>query len=346
MNLRNVHLQKQFKQQVLKGTLALAILLTASVCLPALAAEETAWQQLPDMPVGKWEPASVMVDDKLYLFGGYKKNKPSVKSTKSVFVFDPKDTSWSQLQDMPSSLTHFNLVLDGRKIWYAGGFKDGYKGHAIAEVWNYDLDLDRFTAAPLLPEVRGGGGLALIGRNLHFISGITVDRLTDAVDHWVLDLDAWEKGDAQWENLAPIPVGRNQFSMMALEGKIYAIGGQFGHDAGQIDQARVDIYDPKTDTWSEGPPLPKGHSHAEGSTFVHDGRIYMAGGHTTPEGGRKEIDPDILALAPGGQWELVGKLPHPLSSPAAAIIQGKFYLAGGYNNEGIVQEKVFMRDAP
>ena len=329
-----------------RGMASVLTLLAFSISIQRATAEETVWQQLPDMPVGKWEPAAVMVDDKLYLFGGYKKNKPSVKSTKSVFVFDPKDKSWSQLQDMPSSLTHFNLVLDGRKVWYAGGFKDGYKGHAIAEVWNYDLDLNRYTAAPLLPQVRGGGGLARIGRNLHFISGITVDRLTDAVDHWVLDLDAWEKGDAQWENLAPIPVGRNQFSMMVLAGKIYAIGGQFGHDDGQLDQARVDIYDPKTDTWSEGPPLPKGHSHAEGSTFVHDGRIYMAGGHTTPEGGRKAIDPDILALAPGGEWELVGKLPHPLSSPAAAIIQGKFYLAGGYNNEGIVQEKVFVCDAP
>ena len=45
-----------------------------------------------------------------------------------------------------------NAVLDGRTVWFAGGFKDGYRGHAIAEVWNYDIDEDRYTAAPLLPE--------------------------------------------------------------------------------------------------------------------------------------------------------------------------------------------------
>ena len=28
---------------------------------------------------------------------------------------------------MPSAVTHLNAVLDGRTVWFAGGFKDGYK---------------------------------------------------------------------------------------------------------------------------------------------------------------------------------------------------------------------------
>ena len=28
---------------------------------------EVSWDQLPDMPVGKWEPASLVLDDKLYV---------------------------------------------------------------------------------------------------------------------------------------------------------------------------------------------------------------------------------------------------------------------------------------
>ena len=28
---------------------------------------EVSWEQLPDMPVAKWEPASLMLDDKLYV---------------------------------------------------------------------------------------------------------------------------------------------------------------------------------------------------------------------------------------------------------------------------------------
>ena len=223
-------------------------------------------------------------------------------------MYDPKTNTWRRIQDLPSAITHINLVLDGRRVWFAGGFKDGYKGHTIAEVWNYDFDQDRYTAAPLLPETRGGGGLALVDRKLHFIGGLQADRDTDANDHWVLDVDAWDAGAAEWTNAAPMPIPRNQFSCVVLGGKIYAIGGQFHHDSMQLDQRRVDIYDPKTDLWSEGPGQPKGHSHAEAGTFVHKGRIVMVGGHTRPEGGSKSIDPDILVLAPGRDWERAGRI--------------------------------------
>jgi len=102
-----------------------------------------------------------------------------------------------------------------------------------------------------------------------------------------------------------MPVPRNQFSTAVLDGKIYAIGGQFHHDSMQLDQPRTDAYDPQNDSWSSEPDLPKGHSHAEGATFVHDNHIYMLGGHTMPVGGSKSQDPDILRLAVNGQWEKV-----------------------------------------
>ena len=321
---------------VLATALTLTLLATATA-----AAQE--WQKLPDMPVEKWEPGAVVLDGKLYLFGGY---TDGVRSSKLAHVFDPRDGSWTRVQDLPSAITHMNLVLDGRRVWFAGGFKDGYQGHTIAEVWSYDFDADRYTAAPLLPETRGGGGLALVGRKLHYMGGVEADRDTDSSDHWVLDLDAWARDRAGWTAAAPMPTPRNQFSCVTFDGKIYAIGGQFHHDSEQLDQARVDIYDPATDTWASGPPLPKGHSHAEGSTFVHGGRIYMAGGHTTAPGESKQVDPDILALSPGGEWEVVGTLPMPLSSPAAAIIDGRFYVAGGSPGRSAVQADMWVGRLP
>ena len=330
-----------------RSVLLVATYMTVSIVgPPSTAAQELEWQALPDMPVGKWEAATAVLDDKIYMFAGYIED---VRSSKRSDIFDPSNGSWTQLQDMPSGVSHINAVLDGRTVWFAGGFKDGYPGHAIAEVWNYDVDEDRYTAAPLLPEARAGGGLALVGEDLHYMGGLMADRDTDSPDHWVLDLEAWRRlggGSVQWQSAAPMPTPRNQFSAVTFDGRIYAIGGQFHHDSEQLDQARVDIYDPRTDSWAGGPPLPKGHSHAEGSTFVNDGRIYMVGGHTTPEGGTKSMDPDILALTPGGVWELVGRLPVPLSSPAAAIVGGKLYVAGGSLNGGSVAARMWVTDAP
>lgn len=144
----------------------LAALFTMNLSSATHARAQEQWQQLQDMPVGKWEAGTVVLDDQMYFFGGY---SAGVKSSKRCDVFDVKNNSWRRLQDLPSAITQMNMVLDGRTVWFAGGFKDGYKVHTIAEVWSYDIDKDRFTAAPLLPETRGGGGLALVDRKLHYM---------------------------------------------------------------------------------------------------------------------------------------------------------------------------------
>ena len=291
------------------------------------------WEQLPDMPVAKWEPASLVLDDKLYVLGGYENY---ILSSRRLDVFDPADGSWTQLQDMPSKVSHVDLVESDTGFWYAGGMKDKpaqkIKDHIIAEVWHFDIELDRYTAAPLLPEPRGGGALERVGDKLHYISGLMADRDTDSPDHFVFDLAAWSvTGTAEWTKAAPIPVPRNQHSVALLDGKIYVIGGQFNHDSQQLDQTMVDIYDPASDTWSEGPPLPVAHSHSEGATFVHDDRIWMVGGHSTPEGGKKGFCPNVVTLVEGGEWEVTCHLPKPISSPAAAIINDRLYVAGGWD---------------
>ena len=139
----------------------LASTMTLGLVNPRSVMAQSDWQRLDDMPVGKWEAGTVVLDDKLYFLGGYTQG---VRSSKRCDVFEPKDNSWKQIQDLPSAISHMNTVLDGRTVWFAGGFKDGYKGHTIAEVWSYDIDKDRYIAAPLLPETRGGGGLALVDR--------------------------------------------------------------------------------------------------------------------------------------------------------------------------------------
>ncbi len=305
----------------------------------AASVEESSWQELAEMPVPRWESGTAVIDDTLYLFGGY---TVGTKSSKRADVFDPAKNTWRRLADLPSAITHINAVADGRSVWIAGGFKDGYPGKAIAEVWKYDIDKNTYVTAPSLPEPRAGGGLALVGRRLHYMGGLMADRDTDSADHWVIDLD----GSAEWKNAAPMPAPRNQFSTVTFAGKIYAMGGQFHHDSTQVDQARTDVYDPATSSWSSGPDLPMPHSHAEGSTFLRGGRIFMMGGMTRGRSGRQVAASIWVLSSDDGEWSVLGELPQPLSSPAAAIIGGRLVVAGGSPDGKDPQPGVWVRDAP
>jgi len=321
--------------------LVLAFVAAVMVGAPCVAQDEPRglWTRLPDMAVPRWEAGSVVFGNKLYVFGGY---RMPTKACKRVDVFDPKDNSWTKLADLPSAITHMNVVLHGRSVWFAGGSKDGYKGHAISEVWRYDIDKNTYTAAPSLPEPRGSGGLAIVARKLHFIGGLTSDRDTCSPKHWVLDL---EKTDAQWEDARPMSKGRCHFGTATLGGKIYLIGGMYHHDSRQIDRPLVDVYDPQTDSWSRGVDLPFGHTHAEASTFVYDKRIVFLGG-MAQLGEKRWIDNRITVLTPEGQWRHAGELPRPLSAATAGVIDGKLYLAGGSPNGATPQPGMWVRGVP
>ncbi len=52
------------------------------------------WRELPDMPDGKWEPSTAVIDDKLYILGGYAEG---IKSSKRTDIFDPRDCSWTRI---------------------------------------------------------------------------------------------------------------------------------------------------------------------------------------------------------------------------------------------------------
>ena len=161
----------------------------------------------------------------------------------------------------------------------------------------------------------------------------------------MLDLATWEQeGAAGWQQAAPFPTPRNQFSTAVVNDELYAIGGQFNHDSQQLDQPNVDIYDAGEDRWYEGPPLAYGHSHSEGATFVYGETIFVIGGHSTPDGGKKGFSDDVLALIPGGEWQVVCKLPKPTSSPAATIVDDDLYFAGGWN--GAIDDDGIWRMSP
>jgi len=152
-------------------TYILMLVTAVTVAVSSVAQNESrsSWKKLPDMAVPRWEAGTVVLDKKLYVFGGY---RMPTKACKRVDAFDPKDNSWKKLADLPSAITQMNMVLDRRSVWFAGGFKDGYKGYAISEVWRYDIDTNTYTAGPSLPEPRASGGLAIIGRKLHYVGAL------------------------------------------------------------------------------------------------------------------------------------------------------------------------------
>ena len=220
-------------------------------------------------------------------------------------------------------LTHHGIALEGdRFVWVVAGFVGNDPGPAIDTVWKYDIALNNWATGPSLPAARAGGGLARVGRTLHYIGGVMPDRDTDAGDHYVMDLD----NPSGWTSAAALPTPRNHFSTIVLNGKIYTIAGQHKHDTNPFDVADVEVYDPGSNSWSTAAASPIVRSHFEPGTFVRDGRIVAVGGQSGPS---TQIV-DITEYDPiTDSWAALTPLPTALRAAVAQVVGSKIIVAGG-----------------
>jgi len=296
-----------------------------------------AWTPAAKSPVERVEAPALVLNDKLYVFGGF---DAGLRALPFLDVYDPAKDSWTRLHDMPMKVTHLNPASDGKRVWFAGGFKGPHPGAATDEVWKYDVASDSWSPGPPLPERRAAGALVRLGKNLHYFGGYTADRNTTCADHWTLSLDDGK----QWKRAAALPEPKGHVSAIVLHDKIYALGGRLRHDTDPQDMKSCDAYDPATDKWSAIASLPFNRSHFECSTFLMNGRIVIAGGisDNTPAGTPGVADVTLYDPA-GDSWVALPALPQRLLSPVAALIGDKLIVStGGLNNSQPVQTTTYV----
>ncbi|MEM9922572.1 MAG: kelch repeat-containing protein [Cyanobacteria bacterium P01_D01_bin.50] len=242
------------------------------------------WKTGAKLPLARLESSGTVANGKLYVFGGF---VVGLLATSRVDVYDPQSDSWRQLADMPEPVTHVNAVVEGKNIWFAGGFVGDHPAPVTRQVWKYDTVADSWSGGIPLPLERGGGAMQLVGRSLHYFGGFASDRDTTCGDHWVLSLD----GGTEWIPRAPLPDAKGHLASILLGDKIYAIGGQYRHDTKPKDVASVHVYDPTQDRWSELASLPEPRSHFEPGTFVFNDQIIIIGGRNNRK--KRENNPNF-----------------------------------------------------
>ena len=285
------------------------------------------WATAAPSPVARFESASASIGGKLYVFGGYDKN---ILAMSRSDVYDPATDRWSPLSPMPRAVTHAGVAQDGAVVYFAGGFVGERSFVTTSDVWKYDARTNTWSAFTPLPERRAAGGLVRLGRELHYFGGASALHTRDYGDHWVLNLDAAPGTlGSRWTSAAPLPNPRNHFGYAALNGRMYAIGGQRLNNERTGNFADVHAFDPATGRWSAAASLPLPRSHNHTSTVVLNGRIYLFGGQTNNPYFPQTIS-DVTSYDPAtNTWSALPPLPDVRQAAAAQAIGQRIYVTTG-----------------
>jgi len=305
---------------------------------------------------------SIVYNSKLYTFLGFHDHVRHVESNSEVY--DPATNSYTLLAPIPdtaAAMTHEKVVLIDNTVWLIGGRVGQNPGPLTSAIWIYNITTDSWSKGPELIDPATGdpipwaaGGAVLLGRTLHIFGGFIINGCDNDQSkyHLTLDVDSWlanTSKPAEWKNkLAPLPIKRNHFSTVVLGGKIYAIGGQFGHDCeGGQEQPYSHVYDPATDTWTELPLLPNVRSHAEGGSFAIDGKIYLVGGQSDKGASTDRVTIfDPAGNNGAGSWmdDESLTLPYRYEGGTAKVINDLFiYSHGGETTSASPRKKTYTR---
>jgi tetratricopeptide (TPR) repeat protein len=129
---------------------------------------------------------------------------------------------------------------------------------------------------------------------------------------------------SSWQQLPPLPIAVEGAGAASYGGKLWVVGGNSSNE-GHDPLASVEVYDPATGHWSQGPSLPE-HPVGEAGVVSTGGSLYVIGGQSATN---KPVT-DVWRLDdPKGNWIHDVDLPGPRVSGAAAFDGTQIVFAGG-----------------
>lgn len=127
-----------------------------------------------------------------------------------------------------------------------------------------------------------------------------------------------------WGLKADLLEANSELSVAALGNRIFVFGG---YPSTRVSVRTVQVYDAATDTWRLTTPLPVALNHTVAAAVGN--RLYVIGGQTSAGGNGPFVD-TVYALDPATEtWSTRAAMPTARSGGAAAVIDGKIYVAGG-----------------
>ncbi len=264
---------------------------------------------MPALPRGTTSIGAAIANDVLYVYGGNYGDAHEYSNagqSGDLWKLDLKQpAAWQPAPGGPK-LQGLALVAHDGKLYRVGGFTamndEGEPSdlQSQASFAQFDPDKQAWSDLAPLPEPRSSHDAAVLEGKLYVVGGWALaGNSSEAHWHetaWVCDLT---QPNPSWKAIANPPFHRRALALAAHNGKLYCLGGM-QREGGPT--RRVAIYDPATDSWSEGPQLLGEPMDGFGSSaFACGGDLYVS-----------TISGAIQRLSDSGEaWHYLGQLDHP-----------------------------------
>jgi N-acetylneuraminic acid mutarotase len=316
-----------------------ALVFVTGLASGALAQVTGTWTRAAPFPEASEELYAIVVNEKMYVFGGYGNRAPKGM----VYEYDPKADTWDRKKNMILPAHHTALATLNGKIYVFGGYAASKTRVAgwlpIDNTWEYDPLADTWKALAPLPHARGSamafehkGKIYVIGGNgMH--PGVAPATLwSNLPQRSYADVDEYDPATNTWRARSPMPTPRNHMFGGIVDGKIYIIGGRLGPSfigaATNVDI--VEVFDPDTNAWGAPQPrMPTARSGGGSAVHSGSGRIFVAGGEQQDHRMFAAFRAFEVFDTRTRTWSVLPEMPTPRHGFASVFIGNRFHVVSG-----------------
>lgn len=278
-------------------------------------------------------------------FGGLDPRDPlNYANGRVVLHYHVLKNRWDLCGMMPEPRSYHAAVLIGRTVYVTGGFDPETRkcGELVAckTTFAYDIDSMEWSRKADMKTGRAAHGATQFQDKLLVFGGRgRFGRAVASTEEYDPASDTWREG-------TPLDMPRMAVGCATVGNVIYVVGGMVP-EADDLYRAvdRVDIYDPKAHTWSEGPPLPKPRAFPAAASLGD--KLWLIGGcYDNSEPGLSLVSlRDVDVLEPSG-WVHMGCTVHSRHAAAVAVADTNIYVIGGTSsvlNGPIKRPEVYLQ---
>lgn len=209
------------------------------------------WINEGRMPTAVTHAATVLVDDDIWIIGGFIGNHPG-EATNFVQIYNTQTAKWRPGPVLPHKRASLSGSVNGSKIHILGGLLPD-RNTDVGEHYVYDIKNPEFGWLKLkdMPNPRNHHSAVTIGDYLYVIGGQYGHDLCTQDQKF---LHRYNTLTDSWERLTDLPQNRSHFEpgTIVYGNKLIIIGGRDG----DIFFDEITMYDTVTNCWLEVCNLP------------------------------------------------------------------------------------------
>ncbi|KAK9765671.1 NudC domain-containing protein 3 [Basidiobolus ranarum] len=240
-------------------------------------------------------------------------------------------SEWSKLADLPTS-TPSNLT--GRGVgWMTGGVVGdnlyligGQEGSRRGDVFDtkatriFSTTANTWTAGKDAPELRERAASVVVNDTLYLIGGAQAgEELISYSNTW-----SYTPISDAWKELSPLPNTYYDAAACSVNETIYLFGGFPTNSDIPLPYNTTLIYSIKSNTWSEGKPLPQPVGGAACVTVGTD--VYLFGGRYLTTGQYLYYNEIQIYDTVENTWSKGKPIPDSIKVFSATLIQDKVFI--------------------